>query len=398
MFANIDWVSNHFRSDTLPQESSYFSAEETKKALHFHSGIPGYQATPLHSLRGLAQYLGINSLYVKDESKRFSLNAFKSLGASYAIASYYSKKLKIDLNSIHFNELVELVKSAPSATFATATDGNHGKGLAWAASLFGQKAKVYMPKGSSPARLEAIKHLGADAYITDLNYDDTVQMAADLSEKHHWILVQDTAWEGYQQIPLSIMQGYTTIIAEIYKQNEDFFNTISHVILQAGVGSFAASMAASLLNVKSGNKPKISIVEPESANCLYQSAQSASGSPVRVYGDLSTMMAGLACGEPNPFGWNILRTSSDYFFSCNDKISALGMRILGNPIDSDPKIISGESGSVPLGLLHELSRNTSMEQIKKKLELDQSSNVLIINTEGDTDPENYRKAVWGTDH
>lgn len=395
---SIDWVSNKFRSDTLPQESFYFSAKETEKALHFHSSIPGYKATPLHSLHSLAQYLGVNSVYVKDESERFGLNAFKSLGASYAIASFYSEKLNIDLNSIHFNELVKLVKNAPSTTFATATDGNHGKGVAWAASLFGQKAKVYMPKGSSPARLEAIKNLGADACITDLNYDDTVQMAADLSEKHHWVLVQDTAWEGYQQIPLSIMQGYTTIIAEIYKQNEDFFNRISHVILQAGVGSFAASMAASLFNFKKGNKPKISIVEPESANCLYRSSQSTSGSPVRVYGDLATMMAGLACGEPNPFSWNILRTCSDDFFSCSDKISALGMRILGNPIDPDPKIISGESGSVPIGLLHELTKNNAMERIRKKLELDQASNVLVINTEGNTDPENYRNIVWGTDN
>ncbi|MEW9501720.1 diaminopropionate ammonia-lyase [Jeotgalibacillus marinus] len=395
MFNDINWVSNNFKGKVSTQGSDNFSSTELKKTLQFHSSITGYEPTPLHSLDALAKYLDINKVFVKDESKRFGLNAFKGLGASYAIATYFSQTLSVDLNTVDFNKLGKLAKTLPQVTFATATDGNHGKGVAWAASHFGQKSKVYMPKGSSTARLKAIEALGADACITELNYDDTVQLVADLSSEHDWVLIQDTAWKGYESIPLSIMQGYTTIVSEIHEQLEaDTFNEITHVILQAGVGSFAASMAASIYNLISGSMPKILVVEPSNANCLYQSSKNPEGTPQRVYGDLSTMMAGLACGEPNPFAWEILKSLSNYFFSCKDQISAIGMRILGNPIDSDAKIISGESGSVPMGLLHELTKNKKLHQLKNELELDRSAKVLVINTEGDTDPMNYRKVVW----
>lgn len=190
------------------------------------------------------------------------------------------------------------------------------------------------------------------------------------------------------------MQGYTTIVAEIVEQLS--FREISHVFLQAGVGSFAGAIAAAISHSASDSAPKIIIVEPSEADCFYQSAQSTTGEAQRVYGNLSTMMAGLACGEPNPIGWEILKRTSDYFFSCDDSISAKGMRVLSSPVHHDVKIISGESGAVPLGLLHELMTIDQLNEIKYRLGLDDSSSILIINTEGDTDPVNYKTIIQNT--
>ena len=186
-----------------------------------------------------------------------------------------------------------------------------------------------MPKGSAPARLDAILSLGAEAYETELNYDDTVQYVRKLAKQNDWVLIQDTAWEGYEDIPLTIMQGYATIIMETVKQlPKQKLNQISHIFLQAGVGSFPAAIAATISSLSEGTFPKIIIVEPDQANCFYMSALDQSGKPKRVLGDLNTMMAGLACGVPSPIAWEILKNSASYFISCHDKIAAKGMRIL----------------------------------------------------------------------
>lgn len=395
---NIKSVDNQFKETAaVTQELLNFSKGEVKKAYNFHSSIPGYKSTPLHALSGLSDLLGVKGIYVKDESKRFGLNAFKGLGASYAMATYFAKKLSLDLDAMNFTQLLDHVQRLPKSTFATVTAGNHGRGVAWAAKLFGQESKVYLPKGSSTMRLHAIQELGADARITEMNYDDTVLHTASVAKENNWVLIQDTAWQGYEELPLAIMQGYTTIVAEVLAQlNNQSLRGISHVFLQAGVGSFAGAIAAAIYQATSGTAPKIIIVEPSEADCLYQSVQHSTGEPQRVYGNLSTMMAGLACGEPNPIGWEILKTIGDHFFSCDDSISARGMRVLSSPIHQDVKIISGESGAVPLGLLHELMTNDEFTGLKKDLGLDKSSNVLIINTEGDTDPINYKKIIQNT--
>lgn len=389
------WVENPFHNLVTPAfELKYFLKKEMKKSYRFHSSMPGFEITPLHSLPALAASLGIKAVSVKDESKRFGLNAFKGLGASYAMASYFSKQLSIDLSSTDFQNLLTKVESLPQSTIATVTAGNHGKGVAWAARLFGQEAKIFMPKGTSESRLEAIQELGADASISELNYDDAVLEVAKMASENHWVLMQDTAWDGYEEIPLYIMQGYATIVAEVLEQlKQQSFDEISHVIIQAGVGSFAASIAATIYNARTDHPPKIIIVEPEKANTFYQSAQNKTGEAQRVHGNLETMMAGLACGEPNPIGWNVLRSLGNYFFSCDDVVSAKGMHLLGNPLGKDVKIISGESGAVPVGLLHELMMNDALSEAKNKLELDENSHVLVINTEGDTDPLNYNKIV-----
>jgi diaminopropionate ammonia-lyase len=391
----IKGTTNRFIKSTPAKEFASFTKEKVDGVYQFHTSMPVYEETPLHSLKGLSDYLGVQNVFVKDESKRFGLNAFKGLGVSYAVADYYAKQLNIHLHEVDFNELIQLTKQLPQVTFTTATDGNHGKSLAWAAQLFGQPAKIFMPKGSSPSRLEAIRSFGAEATETDLNYDDTVQMVAEMAKQHNWVVIQDTAWEGYEEIPLAIMQGYSTIVLETMNQlSKQSFHEITHVFLQAGVGSFASAIASTITSLAEGTPPKIIIVEPEQADCLYQSALDDSGQPKRVYGDLNTIMAGLACGDPNPIAWNLLKTTVHHFFSCGDEIAAKGMRVLGNPIGTDARIIAGESGAAPLGFVYEVMNNPELVTTRQDLNLGKDSNVLVINTEGDTDPDSYRKIVW----
>ncbi|WP_411843408.1 diaminopropionate ammonia-lyase [Salinicoccus sp. HZC-1] len=392
---SIQWVENRFKTEKdITEYMKVYSAEEMEKANHFHASMPQYKETPLRVLSGLSEALGLDTVYVKDESKRFDLNAFKGLGASYAMANYFAKELNVDLNTLTFNELLDKIADLPKVTFATATDGNHGKGVAWAASIFNQDSRIYMPKGTAQSRLDAVSDFDAGGQVTEMNYDDTVEYTADLSEKNGWILLQDTAWEGYEEIPMNIMQGYTTIIAEIMKQLEDGeLDEISHIFLQAGVGSFAGAIAAAVHNATEGIMPEIIVVEPAEADCLCQSAQGESGAPVRVNGELDSMMAGLCCGEPSPQAWNILKSITDYFVSCDDSISARGMRVFDQPAGKDERVVSGESGAVTLGLLDEIMTNEAYGEFKNLLGLNEASKVLIINTEGDTDPVNYKKIV-----
>jgi diaminopropionate ammonia-lyase len=390
----MQWVKNGFQSGLTGEIGGLFAVKKLQSICRFHATIPGYRPTPLYALSSLAKLLGVGQIYVKDESSRFGLKAFKGLGASYAIASYLAREHQFNISSSTFAELKEQIQPH-SYTFATATDGNHGKGVAWAARLFGQSAKVFLPNGTSSARLHAIRKLGAEAEITDLNYDDTVKRVASLAEKQEWVLVQDTAWEGYEQIPFDIMQGYVTIVNEIIDQLQgDSFDGITHIILQAGVGSFPAAIAAAITELTFPYMPQIFIVEPEKAACFYHSVNDSSGKPIQVTGELTTMMAGLACGRPNPLAWSILKSLGSVFFSCKDEISATGMRVLGNPIAPDERIIAGESGAAPLGLLYELLTQQQWQEQRREWGLDQSAKILLINTEGDTDPANYRRIVW----
>lgn len=391
----INWTENLHQSNTTAELTlNEFKSDELNKVKNFHASMPQYSCTPLHKLNNLANQFGVKSIDIKDESQRFGLKAFKGLGGSYAVASYFAKRLNLDLANVTYEDLMSQINSMEPVTFATVTAGNHGKGVAWAAKIFKQKAKVILPSGSSDERLKAIQELGAEAYISDLNYDDAVTALSQQSEKEGWILIQDTAWEGYNQIPLEIMKGYSTIVAEIIEQIDGHdLSQYSHVFLQAGVGSFAAAMVASIYKSVVSEMPKIVIAEPSEANCLYLSAKSKDGEPNRVYGDLDSMMAGLACGEPNPYAWEILKNFSDSFFSCTDDISAIGMRTLANPINDDTKIISGESGALPLGLLHELMTDEALITAKQHLNLNKESRVLIISTEGDTNPKNYKEVI-----
>lgn len=375
----------------------FLNIDVAKKAQKFHSSFHNYSVTPLTELRNLASTIGVNNIYVKDESYRFGLNAFKVLGGSYAIGNYIAEKLGEDIDNLSYDKMIgdEIKNKLGDMTFVTATDGNHGRGIAWTANRLQRKSVVYMPKGSSDERLNNIIAEGAEASITDMNYDEAVRFANEIAEKNNWIMVQDTVWEGYEKIPTWIMQGYTTMAYEFYMQLEEIKAEMpTHIFLQAGVGSFAGAIQGFFASVYGENRPITTIVEPNNADCIYRTAEKNDGKLYFVSGDMDTIMAGLACGEPNKIGYDVLINYSDNFVSCPDYVTAKGMRVMGNPIKNDKKIISGESGAVTLGLVTEIMSNKNLEWLKKELKLDENSRILCFSTEGDTDKESYKDIVW----
>lgn len=371
----------------------FLGLEEAKRVQGFHASFPVYQKTPLAILNNTAGELGLGGIYVKDESYRFGLNAFKVLGGSFAIGNYMAEKLGMDIRELPYDRMIsqEIKEKLGELTFVTATDGNHGRGVAWTANQLKQKAVVYMPKGSAKERLDNIRAEGADASITDYNYDEAVRLANSQAEKNGWIMVQDTAWEGYEDIPAWIMQGYGTMGYEAYEQLPE---KPTHIFLQAGVGSMAGAITGLMANIYGEDRPIITIVEPNKADCLFRTAEADDGKLHFVTGDMDTIMAGLACGEPCSIGWNVLRSYADNFISCPDYTAAKGMRILGNPAGSDTKVVSGESGAAAFGCVAEIMSNPDLSAMKEKLKLNGESRVLFFNTEGDTDRENYKAVVW----
>jgi len=372
-----------------------FGVENAKKVNAFHKSFPEYTVTPLASLNNYAKAIGVKSIHVKDESYRFNLNAFKVLGGSYAIGSYIASKLGMDISELPYKKMTskEIKKKLGDVTFVTATDGNHGRGVAWTANRLGQKSVVYMPKGSSKERLDNILALGSDASITDMNYDDAVRLADEGSKKYGWVVVQDTSWKGYEEIPGWIMEGYTTMAYEAVNQLKGEKPT--HIFLQAGVGAMSGGLTGFFADLYGDeDRPIITIVEPNKADCIYRTAEANDGKLHFVKGDMNSIMAGLCCGEPCPIGWNVLKDHADHFVSVPDYVAAKGMRILGNPLPGDDKVISGESGACTFGFVAELMSNPSLDWLRKELKVDENSRILCFSTEGDTDKENYRRIVW----
>ena len=302
MTEGLKWTVNHVaKSDDKHLE--LMSEENVKKANEFHKSFPQYTVTPLQDLAELASYLGVKSIHCKDESYRFGLNAFKVLGGSYAMGRYIAKEVGKDISELPYAVLSseELRKEFGQATFFTATDGNHGRGVAWAAKRLGQKAVVRMPKGTTKTRFDNIAKEGATVTIEEVNYDDCVRMAAaEAAKTEHGIIVQDTAWDGYEEIPSWIMQGYGSMAGEAAEQlREVEVNRPTHVFVQAGVGSLAGGVVGYFANLYPNNPPKFIVMEAGAADCLYKGAEAGDGEPRIVGGDLQTIMAGLACGEPN---------------------------------------------------------------------------------------------------
>ena len=367
--------------------------EQAEHTRRFHSGLPGYQPTPLVERKALAEKLGVGNIWVKDESHRFGLNAFKALGGSYAMGRYLSKKLGKPLEELTFEQLCAQParRALGEITFVTATDGNHGRGVAWSARLLGHKSVVYMPKGSALERLENIRAQGAQAEITEFNYDDAVRLANRQAQEKGWVLVQDTAWPGYEEIPAHIMQGYTTLAQEIAQQLDGQIPT--HLFLQAGVGSFAGAALGYFAALWGDQRPVTVIMEPDKADCIFRSAKADDGKLRFVTGDMDSMMAGLCCGEPCTISWEILDSYADAFVSCGDHYSAQGMRLLGRAEGEDTPVISGESGAVGAGVLQAIMQEERLAELRGQLGLDENSRVLLISTEGDTDRENYRRIL-----
>ena len=397
MKEQFQWTGNH-----MPKSDDGFlsvmALSEVAKAGAFHRSFPQYEVTPLAALKQRAASFGLKGLYVKDESYRFGLNAFKVLGGSFAMARYIAEETGKDVSETDYAYLTgeQLKKDFGQATFFTATDGNHGRGVAWAANKLGQKAVVHMPKGSTKSRFDNIAAEGATVTIEEVNYDDCVRMAAkEAAETPHGIVVQDTAWEGYEKIPSWIMQGYGTMAEEACEQLIALgVKRPTHVFVQAGVGSLASAVVGYFVNRFPEQPPKFIIMEASAAACLYKAAVEGSGNPAIVTGDLETIMAGLACGEPNTIGWDILRNHADCFVSCEDLIAARGMRMLSAPMKGDPQVISGESGAVGMGLIAAIMQEEAYADLRNELALGADAEVLMFSTEGDTDPERYAQIVW----
>ena len=390
----MDFKLITYQQNAVPTaEISDFSIQEAAKAQKFHYSFPIYQQTPLCSLPALASVLGVQSIEVKDESKRFGLNAFKVLGGSYALGRYIAEKLNKNIDELPAEAILsqDIHQQLGKLTFVTATDGNHGRGVAWTAAQLNQKSVVYMPKGSAQERLNNIRAEGAEAYITEYNYDDAVRLAAKHAEEKGWILIQDTTQDGYEDIPRWIMQGYTTMGYELVQQLQE---PPTHLFLQAGVGSMAGAMAAFFASYYGEQRPYTVIVEPNNADCIFRTAEANDGTLHCVSGDMNTIMAGLACGEPCALGWEMLKHCADAFIRCPDYAAADGMRILASPKDNDPAIISGESGASTLGCAANILSDPALQSLKEQLKLNEQSRLLFISTEGDTDKENYRNIVW----
>ena len=393
----IKWKENQLPKSDIEGCIEILKEEEIKKARTFHESFKEYSKTPLQNLQGLAQEIGLGGIYLKDESYRFGLNAFKVLGGSFAIAKYMAERLGKDISELGYKTLIsdETRKQLGDMLFVTATDGNHGRGVAWTANQLKQKSVVYMPKGSVDIRVENIRKEGATVSVEDMNYDDAVRLAAKYAKENNGLVVQDTAWDGYEDIPTWIMQGYGTMALEAVEQLKELgIERPTHIFLQAGVGSLAAGVQGVFANIYKDNCPTTTIVESNLADCLYRSAVAGDGEARAVGGDMQTIMAGLACGEVNTIGWEILKNHSSMFVSCPDWVAANGMRILGSPLKNDPHVISGESGAVTAGLLVEIMRNDEYKELREKLNLNKDSKVLLFSTEGDTDPDKYRSIVW----
>jgi diaminopropionate ammonia-lyase len=394
---SIEWTLNHM-PESDDKQLNVMSRENVKRARGFHQSFPEYSVTPLARLKVLAGKLGVKEVFVKDESYRFGLNAFKVLGGSFAMARYIAKELNMGISAVDYDFLKSdgLGSGFGQATFFTATDGNHGRGVAWAANQLGQKAVVRMPKGTVRIRYENIKKEGAEVTIEDMNYDDCVRLAASqAAQAERGVIVQDTAWDGYEEIPSWIMQGYGTMAMEAAEQLQHAgYRRPTHIFVQAGVGSLAGAVTGYFANLFPKDTPKVVVVEADAAACLFKSATTGDGKPRAVSGDMETIMAGLACGEANPIAWDILKNHAFAFAACPDWVSAKGMRTLAASVKPDPQVKSGESGAVGAGLLAALSERQELDRFKRALEIDETSVVLLFSTEGDTDPENYKKIVW----
>lgn len=393
----INWqVNTHQNYKQNDFSQKLFPAKVSKKVRTFHEGIPNFEMTPLKSLGKMAKYIGVKGIWVKDESYRLNLNSFKVLGGSYAIYRFIKNLLGVE-HELSYEEInsAETRSKIGIITFATATDGNHGRGVAWASDMLGHKSVIYVHKDTSQARIDAIRGFGAIVKVIDGTYDDAVRQVSADAQKNGWEVISDTSWEGYEEIPTWIMQGYTTVVSEAQEQfSAQGILYPSHIFVQAGVGALASAVVGYYHALLGDKAPLCVVVEPDEAPCLYESMKIADNKPHNFLGELNTIMAGLACGDPSPIAWKVLAESADMFLSVPDYIAAEGMRMYAAPLKGDPFIVSGESGAVTLATLKHIALDPKLAELKEKLKLNGKSRILLINSEGDTDPENYRHIIW----
>ena len=349
---------------------------------------PKHSVTPLHILDGLAQSVGVATIMLKEESGRFGLGSFKALGAPYALAQALYRRLG-DPALLHAQIGKGALGGAPRLTTCCASDGNHGKALAFAAQHFGLDCVVFVHSGVSVARQNAIRDLGARVEVVDGNYDDSVDVAVTAANANDWLLIADTSADINDSAPCDVMRGYTVLITEAMAQagwaKMGDPSPWTHVFVQAGVGGLAAAVASVLTQTLGADRPKLIVVEPEEATCVLAAFEA--GEPVRLKGDLESLMGMLSCGEISAAAWPILSRRYDYAMAIDDAAAIAAMRRVANPVGSDPTCIIGESGVAGIAGLIAACGNAEW---RETLSLDNSSRILVIGTEGPTDPEQYR--------
>jgi diaminopropionate ammonia-lyase len=349
---------------------------------------PGYKPTPLHSLPKLAARAGVGAILYKDEAERFGIGSFKALGGAYAVfkllrkAIWEQKKIivsTLDLTSGRYADLTSRI------TVTCATDGNHGRSVAWGAHAFGCQCVIYIPETVSEGRCQAIAAYGAEVKRMAGTYDDGVRRVAADAAVQGWTVVSDTSYEGYTDVPRDVMQGYSLMVDEALEQTSP---VPSHVFVQGGVGGLAAGVCSYLWERYGTRRPCFVVVEPEKADCFYRSA--VAGRPTPAEGTLDTIMAGLACGEVSPLAWRVLETGAGAFMTIDDEAAADCMRLLADGRFGDDAIVAGESAVA--GLAGCILASTDADA-RARLDLCPDSRVLVFGTEGATDPEVYRAIV-----
>jgi diaminopropionate ammonia-lyase len=368
------------------QAQGLFSAEEYAAVRRFFSARPDLAPTPLRQLPGLAARLGLGDLLVKDESTRFGLNAFKVVGVTYAL-----------------ERLVADGRLAPGAVVTCATAGNHGRAVAHVARGLGLAAHVYVPAATVPARIAAIESEGATVVVTDGSYDQAVRLMAREAKARGWTIVSDTSWEGYEEIPRLIMAGYTWILTEIEEARKADEPPPDGVIVQGGVGGLVAAAASWFACRAPGighdghgevaTRPCFVAAEPVRAACLLASARA--GRPTALTGGLDTVMAGLRCAEVSPAAWPAIAGCVDAFVAIDDRWAEEAMRRFANPSAGDPAIVAGASGACGLGALLALVGDPELGEARQAIGLGPHSRVLLINTEGASDPQHYSLVLGG---
>ncbi|MBX2991224.1 MAG: diaminopropionate ammonia-lyase [Bacteroidetes bacterium] len=370
-----------FVNPSFEPDSSFEKPGRTP--LEFHRKLQGYKPTPLHSLPSLASQLGVAGVYVKDESSRLGLPAFKILGASWATYRVLCDRfpdLQTDWRTV--DDLRERVNSSGPIVLYSATDGNHGRAVARVAKLFGLKAYIFVPKGTAEARICAIESEGASVMIVDGTYDEAVERAERDAINAGGLLIQDNGWAGYEQIPRYVVEGYSTMLHEI----DDALATMSqpqptHVLVQIGNGSFAEAVVRHYRG--SGSSTTIIGVEPDSAACALESVKA--GNIVRIPGPHTLMMVGMNCDSPSLVSFPVMQKGIRCFVSISDEKAMEAMRLL-----AESGIVSGETGAAGMGALLEMFSDKN-DEMRKKLDIDSYSRVLVISTEGATDPHSYKR-------
>lgn len=374
-----------------PECAGALRPEDCTRALSSIRTWPGYQSTPLRELPGLARAIGIDALLYKDESLRFGLGSFKALGGAYAVYRYLARELAEAgvAASVSISELMtgEYADAVSKRTVACATDGNHGRSVAWGAQMFGCPCVIFIHANVSKAREAAIASYGARVVRTDGNYDDSVARAAHDAQTYGWQIISDTSYPGYTEVPREVMSGYTVMVDETIGKLPDA-RPPTHVFVQGGVGGLAAAVCAPLWWKFGTSRPRFIIVEPDNAACLHASA--VAGRAVHIEGDLDTVMAGLSCGEPSLIAWPLLAAGVHYFMCLDDDAALSSMRRLAAGEAGDAPVVGGESGVAGLAGLVALCND---RDTARRLDLDEHSRVLVFGTEGDTDAELYTRIV-----